>query len=337
MKKFHGLILTLGFVLLVFLIRKIGIRELSHELRLLGWGLVPIVFSEGVAEFLHVVGWRYCFSGPLRSVPLLRLFSINMAGFAISYLTPMASLGGDVTKASLLTLNHKGPEAVAGVLAGKLSFALAHLLIVVIGAIVILGRIPLPRALWDALLASSTLLGGGIVAFLLLQKHGKLGALVRWLVRRNVGGKPLRRLAVEINQVDEALQVFYRERPWGLLLAVFWHLLGYSVGLFQSWYFLQLMADNPSLRMAAGVWILGLWFDLLSFAVPLNLGVLEATRIVAFRAIGYGALLGMTYGMVYRVAQLFWVGFGLANYVLLISRRKSHRRLPDESELRDVS
>ena len=63
-----------------------------------------------------------------------------------------------------------------------------------------------------------------------------------------------------------------------------------------------------------------MWFDLLGFAVPLNLGVMEGSRIVALRAIGYNAVLGMTYGMAFRLAQLFWAGFGLVNYALMIPK-----------------
>jgi hypothetical protein len=65
-----------------------------------------------------------------------------------------------------------------------------------------------------------------------------------------------------------------------------------------------------------------MWFDLLTFAVPLNLGALEGTRIVAFKAIGYTALAGMTYGIVIRLSQIFWTGFGLAAYALLAARAK---------------
>jgi hypothetical protein len=67
-----------------------------------------------------------------------------------------------------------------------------------------------------------------------------------------------------------------------------------------------------------------LWFDLLAFAVPLNLGTLEGSRIVAFKAVGYDALLGMTYGVALRLSELFWAGFGLVSHGLL--SRAGHLR-----------
>lgn len=57
--------------------------------------------------------------------------------------------------------------------------------------------------------------------------------------------------------------------------------------------------------------------DLLTFAVPLNLGKLEGIRIVVFQARGCSALLGMAYAVAVRVAQLFWAAFGLVSYSFL--------------------
>ncbi len=297
--------------------------ELGRELALLGWGLIPLVLGEGLAEMVHAVGWRHCLNGPLRSLPWTTLFGIRMAGYAINYLTPTATLGGEVTKVTLLASHHRGADAASGVLIGKLCFALAHLLFVVLGAALILWRVPLPKTIWLAMLVSGLLVAGGIVAFLLLQKHGKVGALIRWLAARKLGGRPLAKAARELTAVDEAMKHFYHERPWDLALAIGWHLLGYSIGIAQTWLFFHLLHQEASWWVAAAAWFLGMWFDLLTFAVPLNLGTLEGTRIIAFKAIGYSTLMGMTYGIAMRVTQLFWAGFGLVAHAVLASRSRT--------------
>ena len=317
MKKLHAILLVLGLVFLTYLVSTIGVGELWRELTSLGWGLISLILIEGVADLVHTMGWRRCLSGPHRSLPLVVLFCIRMAGFAINYLTPTASLGGEVTKAALLASNYRGPEAASGVLIGKLCFAFAHLLFVVVGSIAILWHIKLPRALWVGMLMGSALLAGGMVAFLLIQKYGRLGVVVRWLVAHKLGGRPLQRAARDITEVDEALKLFYRQRPWDLPLGVCWHLLGYMAGIFQTWFFFHLLNQDASFVVAASAWVLSLWFDLLTFAIPLRLGTLEGSRIVAFKAVGSDALLGMTYGVALRLAELFWAGFGLLSYGLL--------------------
>jgi len=318
MRKFNTILLILGAGFLAYLVWSTGVGELCRELGSLGWGLVPLVLSEGVAEFIHVAGWRYCLSEPHRSLSMIHLFNIRMAGYAINYLTPTAAIGGEVTKAALLASNHRGPAAVTGVLIGKLCFAFAHLLFVVLGSIITLWRLNLPRTLWLGMCISGGLVAGGMITFLLLQKYGKLGALLRWLVARRVGDTVLKKAAQDISMVDEALKLFYRERPLDLVRAICWHQVGYSLGIVQTWLFFNLLHQDVSWMVAAGLWFLGMWFDLLTFAVPMNLGTLEGTRIVALRAIGYSSLTGMTYGVALRLAQLVWSVYGLVVYGFLV-------------------
>jgi len=320
MRKLHAILLATGVIFLGWLLRKIGIGELWNELTALGWGLVPLVLCEGVAEMVHTVGWRFCLSGANRQMPLARLFQIRMAGYAINYITPTAALGGEVSRAGLLAASGPGAEAASGVLIDKACFALGHLLIVLVGCAYILWRVPLPPALRIAMSVAIVPMTVGIVTFILLQKYGKIGAVLRWLAARRYGGARLGKMAEQVTALDEAFSAFYRERPQDLVWAVAWHLVGFAVGILQPWLFLLLLHQPISLSAAAGAWVLGLWFDLLTFAVPMNLGTLEGGRIVIFRTLGYGALLGATCGLTQRLAQVCWSLFGLVNYALLLRR-----------------
>ncbi len=317
MKKLNTILLCLGLTCLVGLIWKIGPRDLWLQLRTLSWGVVPLILSEGLGNLLHTAGWRCCIEGGAKHFSLWRLFRMAMAGFAINYLTPSASLGGEVTKASLLTSGVKGPHAVSSVLMDKLCMGFAHLILVVLGSFLLLWRVHLPMALWLAMAVSSLLLTAGMVIFLLLQKHGKLGAFLRWLVARKVGGATLEKATAKISQVDESLKAFYRERPMGFVLSVAWHVVGHSVAILQAWLFLFMVHKPAGLPAVLAAAFLGLWIDLMTFAVPMNLAALEGSRIVALKAIGFDAALGMTFGIAIRIAQVFWAGFGLVNCGLM--------------------
>ena len=78
-----------------------------------------------------------------------------------------------------------------------------------------------------AMLFTSTLVTSGMVIFLMIQKRGKLGALIRWLAARKIGGHFVQRAAVGMTEIDEALKIYYREHSWELPHAICWHLLGY--------------------------------------------------------------------------------------------------------------
>ena len=133
---------------------------------------MPLILIEGVADMFHTAGWRYCLGDTHRQLSLVRLFRIRMSGYAINYLTPTATLGGEVTKGALLGFDRSGIEAASGVIIGKLSFVLSQLLFVALGSIVTLWKIDLPKSAWPAMLAASALLSAGIFGFLLVQKYG---------------------------------------------------------------------------------------------------------------------------------------------------------------------
>ncbi|HTV38933.1 MAG TPA: lysylphosphatidylglycerol synthase domain-containing protein [Candidatus Sulfotelmatobacter sp.] len=330
MKKLHTLLLLLGFGFLGYLVWRVGADRLWQGLLSLGWGLIPFIAFEFLAEGLHTKGWSYCMGGAYRRLSWFQLFRIRLAGNAINYLTPTAAMGGEITKAGLLSSSHKGPEAVSSVLVGRLSTGIAHALFVACGSVVVVCGAHLPRPVWVAMFGSGGFVVSGMLAFLLLQKYGKFGSFIRWLAARRFGGRLLRKVAREVSTVDEALKTFYRERPSDLAPAIGWQMLGHSTGLLQTWWFLSLVHQAYSIETVATLWVLGMWFDLLTFAVPLNMGTLEGTRIVAFKAVGMGALTGMTYGIALRLAQLSVVSFGLANYLLFV------RNVPTKTAPRPV-
>lgn len=334
MKKFHLLSVILGISLLGGLIWQIGLHALWHDMTVLGWGLIPLVLIEGVVDLFHTLGWRHCLSAPHRSLPLWRLYRIRLAGFSINHLTPTATLGGEVTKGTLLALHEGQTEAITAVLIGKLAFCLTQLLLVAFGSVFVLWNVTLPPGVWPALLVSSFILGAGIVGFLFVQRAGKLGVVIRWLVSHRLGGKALARAATHLNAVDEGLKDFYKNHPYDLPLAVIWHLFGMGCGILQTWLFLFLLTIHPSFMVAAGIWLLGSWFDLLTFAIPLGIGIQEGTRVLAFKAMGFSMVAGLAYGVTLRLVQLFWAGVGLIIYATLLTekRRPKGRLAPLESQ-----
>jgi hypothetical protein len=153
------------------------------------------------------------------------------------------------------------------------------------------------------------------------------------MVAKEFGGQRVRDMATHMTNIDDALKSFYHEQPWGLAWSVIWHLLGYAVGIIQIFYFLQAVGPRPTFGVCAQVWFIGIWFDLLTFMVPMNLGALETSRVLAFRAAAYMPVVGITYAVVMRLAQLLWSMFGLATYASLLSTtslkpKASGNRLP---------
>ena len=150
--------------------------------------------------------------------------------------------------------------------------------------------------------------------------------------RRGIGGKTFLKAVDEITKVDHALQLFYRDHPARLLYSIFWHTVAMAFKILKTWYFLVLMSSGGSLFMAAGVWFLGTRLDILTFPVPLEIGLLESIRVLVFKALGFGMDLGLTFGIALRLEQLFLGGIGLIIYAGLFRKSAAKDCLPKKSQ-----
>jgi glycosyltransferase 2 family protein len=325
MKLFHRISIICGALLLLGLLWRTGPISIFNELARMGWGLVPIVLMEGVGDIFRTIGWRCCFSDNYRNISFGKLYFIGLSGYTINCLTPTATIGGEITKAALLSEYGRGSQAASSVMIGKLALASAQLLFATAGSLITFWGMDLPSGLLTGLVMGSGLLGLSLTVFFYVQKRGKIGALIRWLTARNMGGIWLKSVSGKLENVDSELKSFYNVRPWFLPLAIFWYILGFACGIVQIWLFLILVGADVSLNRAAGAWFMANWFDLLVFMVPLDIGVQEGSRVIAMRAVGYTSVLGMAYAITLRLQQVFWVSLGLLGYAVLTSKSKKNR------------
>ena len=81
---------------------------------------------------------------------------------------------------------------------------------------------------------------------------------------------------------------------------------------------MDVLAGTPGgeapLSTAADIGLLSVWLDLLTFAVPMNLGTQEGSRRAISHALGRPALFGITFGGAIRITQVFWACVSLATY-----------------------
>jgi uncharacterized protein (TIRG00374 family) len=322
-KWLHRGALVAGLALFAFVVARVGVAQLWQEAARLGWGIVLIIVLEGAADLTHTCAWRLCFWPPYRISPL-RLWGPNLAGNAINFVTPTATLGGDVVRGALLPREIPNTEAVASLTINRLTDTLSDLSVTLTGVVVVLMLAPLPRTAQIAVVAAATLLTAGIFGFLLVQRRGNLAG---WLGRhaiiaRLLGNERSLRVARGASAFDERLARFHAEQGAAVLGSIALHMVAVGFGVMQLFIFLYWIGAPADPRTVVIVFTVGKAVDMAAFFIPARLGAQEGGRVLGMQLVGVPGSLGLLFSLVLRLEQLVWTAIGLGLYAAIIASRR---------------
>jgi hypothetical protein len=311
--------LGLGLVILVATLASIGLAGLVRDLSTLGWGLLVVLLVESLNLFFNTLGWLLAFPAGERTVSLRRLLAVRLAGDAVNYLTPSATVGGELLRVRLL-----GPAVPLGVRwasvsVAKLGQVVAQAIFVFLGLAVVLPRLAGVTGL------AATLAGGGgalliTVGFAWLLGHGVWGSLVAVAGRLGLAGRLPAGWAGAGQELDGALRRLGRGRVLASLGAF---VAGWAVGAAEIYVILVWLGGPGDWQTAVAVEVGSVIIDGILFFVPAKVGTQEGGKVVLFAALGLDPARGLTVGVVRRIRELAYAGLGLAALGLLTARPAS--------------
>ena len=261
MRVFRSLSTVIGLAILAILVALVGKDEtLAATARALGWQSLLVCLLFVLIMAVDTLGWRYAFA--YDRVPFLRLMAARVAGEAVNVMTAVAPVGGDAIKVWFLRPHVPYRESVASVIIAKTTITLSQTLFLLLGVAVALALSVDARLVAAMLwLLLAELVGAG--GFLLVQVTGLLGRGARRLARF---GK-LKAIASAEN-LDQTLQSFYRRQWQRFSFSMGFHLLGWLMGVFETWLFLKVLHVPASLATAVVIETLGSAVRFATFFMP---------------------------------------------------------------------
>lgn len=302
-----------GAALLALLIRSIGLAQLAGDLRRFGVGFIAVVAFELLLDGCNTAGWRQILHA-MQPVGFWHLYWIRQAGTAVNQLTPTATLGGEVVKAMLLRPRLAMTDALASLVAAKVSFAIAQSALVLLGLASILARLKDAPGLALAVVLGSAATLAGVLGFLVVQRRGMFSALAAGAWRLGLRTAFVVRLRARSEALDARLASFYRDRPGAFGRSVAWHFAGQLTGLLQLVFILSWLGAPASLATCLALEAFALVIDSALFFVPARIGVQEGGRVLVFTALGLSAATGLAVALIVRLNQLLVASLGLAAF-----------------------
>lgn len=317
------LFFTAGATALAILVIRANPQQLVNDVRNAGWTVPAIVGVYGVVYVLNTIAWRLTMIEPPR-LSFGRAWTVNVAAFAINYLTPFASIGGEPFKIVAASQWMGTRNGTASVLNYRLVHMQAHLLVFLTGIVLAFVLLPagtIATALLLVMAASILVLIALLVAVhregvieRLFDLAGRIPLLNRFVLRF----EPRRGALIE---VDRQLIAFHRSSParyYGALLTE------YAARVFSMAEFFIIARGVGHPVSFGSAFLIGGFSSLvvnLFFFMPFNVGSKEGGLYLIFAALGLPARLGVAAAVISRLRELTWIAIGL---VLVLATRKKN-------------
>lgn len=319
------LLLALGFYILYYTIKDVGVDNIIEHIAQLRWSLLPVLIVYPFIFLFDTIGWAFAFPRNLpKHVPLKDLLLIRVIGEMLNAVIPFsASLGGEPIKAEMLKRRHGIPlaEGYASLLIVHTTFWVALNLFVIGGILVTVKTMPLTPILWNSVLAF--LVGLGLTAGILIiglhfgifKKVHQFGEKFKWWKHDSEGKK------TKFLELDKDIKKFYTEDRRNFYFSVFWNFLGWFAGTFEVYMIARLVGLPIGFAEA---WLLESLIQVLrivTFFIPSSIGVQEGGIVLIFEQFGFASGPSLTFALIRRLREILWIGLGLTLWSFLKEKK----------------
>ncbi|TMA81447.1 MAG: hypothetical protein E6J72_05505 [Deltaproteobacteria bacterium] len=218
-----------GLVLLAGLVRALGGTTLVANLRVVGWGIVAIIAQEILAIVANTLGWRAAFPAGRPTPAFAQLLAARIAGDAVNYVTPTATLGGEFARARLLEGRASSLDLATSIAVAKLSQVVAQVAFVCVGLVLVLAVVPLASSVRLGLVTGAVVLSALVCVFVVAQRRGMFGPLVAIATRLDRGGR-LVDVTARLRRLDDEIARVHLERRGPFLVSCAWFFVGWALG-----------------------------------------------------------------------------------------------------------
>ncbi len=321
----------LGAALLVWIIRKIGLRELEEGFRVLGWKiLVPIAILFPCYLLMTLAWWLFLRQYEHHSVPFWTIFRIKMAGEASSAATPINFLGGDPVRIWLLSQNLPVAMGGASVVVERTLQSLAIVALIFLGNIAAIFKLAMPVTIRVLLAGTAGVLLLLILILIFGQKRGLFQKLLRLSSRlriRTFSEKTVQK----IEELDHHIRAFYHQNHFLFIVGFLLLFLNRLIGSMEILYLGRALGVPITFWETIFFAAVIPMTNLVSVVVPGTFGVLEGVVSSLFTALQWDPAHGVVLQIARRFRALCWYTLGFVFLLSFKARKKTSVQLPSPS------
>ncbi|MBI5624893.1 MAG: flippase-like domain-containing protein [Elusimicrobia bacterium] len=328
MKTLERVILVVGAAMMVGLLIKLDPAAVWANIMQVGWGLAILVPIHIVDHIINAQAWKLSFNPSEGArVPFWRLVWVRVAGDGVNYLTPSATIAGEVVRPAMLGTEVPSEARVASVVVAKFTQSLGQALFILTGIVFIAAaRIPVAdefKGWFYAAVACLTAVFTALVLYAVLARKSKEEAAEpsHDLLPAD-GARAEERKGWSLKSFKRQMGTYFRRHPGRFAGSILLFALGYVWGTVEAFLICHFLGLPVTVTMAYAIEVLSSAVDGAFFMVPAKIGTQEAGKTAIFVGLGYPAATGFAFGLARHLRELIWAAFGFVLFSL-------HRRALD--------
>ena len=314
-----------GTALFIWLVYRVGAREIWSGFQKIGWGLGWILLLGGLRFAARARAWTLCLEPP-HALRFVDAFNAVVCGDALGNLTPLGPIVGEPAKIAYVRGRVSAGAALTALAMENILYTLSVGTMIAAGTIAMLFSVELPAALreFSEVALAGIVLMFAIAAWLAWRRPAVISAL---LPAARVRGSRVEKLRA----IEQELFTFAARRRAVMLplaaLELGFHALGVAEKHLTLW--LILGAPPPILTsfiVETADRVITVAFKF----VPFQVGIGEAGTGIMTNLLGLTTAPGVTLSIVRKARMGIW---SLAGTVVLVRRGLTPQRVLAEGEL----
>jgi uncharacterized protein (TIRG00374 family) len=311
-KKILKLVWVVGLFLFAFLIYKIGPERILSNIRTLSVkNFLFLFFLRFGYWLLRTFGWKVVSDSYGDKISFLRLFSSRISGYAISYMTPSAHIGGEAIRTMYLKTSNRR-KALASVIVDKTIEIITAIFLAIAGFVIAIVKIPMPKELKVTFMAIALATTSFMIFILFKQKKGFFAWFFRALGKIKIRPRFVDKYYDRLNETDTYISDFYAIHKVPFLVAFAIHSFSIFFWALEIWMTLRFLGVTGISFLESFLIVSLGTFAFIIPAIPASLGTYDVTFLALFALFGIKTGAGMTAILIRRIIALGWAGAGLA-------------------------
>ena len=284
--------------------------QIFSKLWAFGWGMAALIALGGVTHLAKTLAWKYTFPKEHRTLSMLRLLGVRLAGEAVSQFTVAGPLVGETTRAWMVRSALPTASSVSAVIADRAMFTISSLLVAVAGLILWIsapGHSATPRSSGIIL---ALILAGPILLWILALRNRWPLLSRSFQVLGSASSRVQSRLST-VSEVEDNLHRLYHDDRLNFLRILALNLAGQALSILEVYLILALLQINGSLVLALKIEAATKFINLFGSLVPGNLGTSEAGNMLLLSSLQMGAGNGVVLALARRLRGWAWAVVGM--------------------------